>query len=124
MSISSSAHRFADRDMLMRYYWGFSIGHLYTHGQTAVKHSAELEATECAAGEETLEGATENPYEDGAGAGQRIDDNDSNVDQEDLVLGDCEDDGREDAANEFGEESDDEHFIAMDEMYGSSADYS
>ena len=24
-------HRFADRDMLMRYHWGLAVGHIYSH---------------------------------------------------------------------------------------------
>lgn len=28
---SSNNSRFVDRDMIMRYYWGLAIGHIYTH---------------------------------------------------------------------------------------------
>lgn len=33
---------FADRDMFMRYHWGFAVGHRYTHANVAARANALL----------------------------------------------------------------------------------
>lgn len=34
-----TSNRFVDRDMVLRYHWGFGVGHTYCHTQDSVAHS-------------------------------------------------------------------------------------
>ena len=52
VSLANILPRFVDRDMIMRYYWGFGRGHVYSHGRRnaseagAAQHQRESEEPE------------------------------------------------------------------------------
>ena len=105
----SSNNSFVDRDMLMRYWWGLGIGHKYAHTSTPQP--------------------TETTGEPDEGDCQAEGDNDKilAVATEDLELGMDERENEDlgegfdlyEHEEGFGDEPDDETFLAMEEMYGS-----
>jgi hypothetical protein len=105
--------------MVMRYHWGFAVGHIDSHGQSAGRARTPV---------------TSNDYEDGpeletassrhARPNAEIDVNDDG--QLELDFGNRDDDDWEDieylsdVSDEHGAEdlSDDDMLVAMDDMYG------
>jgi hypothetical protein len=137
--------RFVDRDMVMRYHWGLAIGHLCTHGQSAPVADPDLDmqvpdnapprirpedledvvASSCM--DADLERAAEQTFSES---------NDVLEDHCDMEYGDhrpsagdnCDGDGESlDKGSEVADddaemmeredETDDEAFVMMDEMY-------
>jgi hypothetical protein len=112
--------------MIMRYHWGLAVGHTYTHCHAADAASALMGSSSSPDHEDTEGALAEDTYP-ASSSRQDMDvaeDESSNSDAENLELG-LED--LEDVDFEYDEESggegerdpsDDETFIAMDEMYG------
>jgi|ERR1700722_9208118 len=112
--------------MVMRYHWGLAVGHLYTHNRATMEHcdSADLEAIDCSAMEnpvtnEPMQNATASSR--GRAGNRTLDLSASDIDIAELDLRNREDDEWEDVGtddgDDLGEESDDDVFAAMDEMY-------
>jgi hypothetical protein len=111
-------HRFVDRDMVMRYYWGMGVGHAYSHEQTAV---VPTDPTASA----TIPDMTTDANSEAA-LEPRVPDQDCESDREDPELGldNREDDwtDTEDLEDELSRvEEEEELIIDMDDMYGFSA---
>lgn len=47
--------RFVDRDMIMRFYWGLGVGHIYSHKDTITVSPSEDEIMESEDEDETVE---------------------------------------------------------------------
>jgi hypothetical protein len=100
--------RFADRDMMMRFYLGLGVGHLYAHSQaTAPDHSAAKENREVADDEEP--DMNDQPITPGSREGEDADETSA---EESL-------DSIDDGSSIDGEDSeiDDGDLLAIDEIY-------
>jgi hypothetical protein len=105
---------FVDRDMVMRYHWGLSVGHIYGH--------------ECAQARESQKGATTTWYPNLHNTG-REDDPEIDGAEDNTDASDDEDFGSDSGINsdssDTGDFDDDEvhgdaELLEMDEMYGDS----
>ncbi|THH10901.1 hypothetical protein EW146_g8221 [Bondarzewia mesenterica] len=112
--------RFADRDMVMRYHWGFAVGHAYAHDQTAslVAPVSRAPVVETRLSDVQLEELGTGSLNDEV----TVEPDNEDTGNPDSQLGYCEDDGWEDdsevSGNERGDEiSDDDMLIEMDDMY-------
>lgn len=48
--------RFADRDMLMRFYWGLGVGHVYSHQEGDTGEDMDIDEGESEGEDETMDG--------------------------------------------------------------------
>lgn len=119
--------------MMMRYYSGLAVGHKYTHGQAfgGMDNSGREEANEQPdpPNEHIHGGATPTPDMMGHSAsGEQIDlpneiifrVNEAKGSDDENSLGSRDEDRDDDDDDDDPHESDDEEFIAMDDMYGES----
>jgi hypothetical protein len=115
--VADSLHRFSERDLMMRYYWGLGVGHFYVH-QTAATTDCVLQIPEDTQApdseQEELLGGSDND------ASNYVQDGDSEVyDSDNPELG--LDDRQSDEWGEDGDESDgddrDEDENMEDEYY-------
>jgi hypothetical protein len=118
--VNLRATRFVDRDMVMRYHPGLAVGHRYNTGQStrtpASTGNVDISQDQTAAMTEAKDDLVPNiedfPSND-----------ESDSDDSEFLFGDQEDDAI-DADDNFEDEdevyakSDDEEFLAMNEMYG------
>ncbi|KAG6913932.1 hypothetical protein DXG01_003430 [Tephrocybe rancida] len=113
-------NRFVDRDMLMRYFWGLAVGHIYSHGLGSPNaQDLHIENVETEAQytflepDETGKGGEGSDLEDGMvkhGDDEGDKDNESDLDDDDMVyLPDSEVDTSDDESllDEFSSESSD-----------------
>jgi hypothetical protein len=150
VDVNPPGHSFVDRDMIMRYHWGLAIGHTYMHGDSQVDPSSSREGTShreeedtdadghaaIAENEEEDASITNLEHDDESGSAA-IPENEEGADEEcrdeyeeeeDMGdPGDEEESGHDDEeVSDPGDEEesghDDEEALALDDMYGESAD--
>jgi len=151
VDVNPPGNSFVDRDMIMRYHWGLAIGHTYMHGDSQVDPSSSREGTSHREEEDTdADGhatIAENEEEDASmrnlehddeGGSAAIPENEEGADEEcrdeyeeeeeDMSdPSDEEESGHDDEeVSDPGDEEesghDDEEALALDDMYGESAD--
>jgi hypothetical protein len=124
-------YRFVDRDMTMRYHWGLAVGHVYTRGQTAsqaIHHDHNVSSPPISVEDnnhtypESMQSVLNN-VGSATETDQAFNENDSDVDQLELMLknqdvDECFSDSNDE---EEGEDfSDDDMLLAIDDMYGAA----
>jgi hypothetical protein len=117
--------RFSDRDMIMRYHWGLAAGHIYTHDQSARRFIASaadsnnLASTRC---DMDLDAQVMliGPTSVAKAADEAFNEDRSDAEEAELGHDDHDDDSwKDDEDGEISEDfSDDDMFLAMEEMYG------
>jgi hypothetical protein len=103
----------------MRYHWGLAVGHVYTHGQTAAMVKRHQQKTMNPSASSVQCDLPLGMNEDATSTVIREDESD--VDQHEFVLRRHDDDDWEvfSEDEEISEDfSDDDIFVAMDDMYG------
>jgi hypothetical protein len=110
--------RFVDRDMMMRFFWGLGVGHVYAHAKcTTTVQSSAVEEPEPADGLLPLETdcqANDSDTQDG-----RDSDMPADYDMPELNISDREDDGWEtdvlsDANSDWGSRVDDDEVLGSE----------
>jgi hypothetical protein len=111
---------FVDRDMVMRYYWGLGIGHIYSHHQDSVwekpsQHDSSSTDDSCSAHKYSSD--DENSFKEKDSADDESLKSDENA--HDLQGDQCDDSDSSDSGEGFAcNPSDEESLLAFDAMYG------
>jgi hypothetical protein len=114
---------FVDRDMLMRFHWGLSVGHVYTHQQLCTNAAVAWSESESRSNQssqsrnvpEGPESLDQMGMENDIGSGTGTDGSGSESEDSDYKPSE----GEEAESSDDEDDSDDEHLLDNEEMYGS-----
>lgn len=117
--------RFVDRDMLMRFYWGLGIGHVYSHGDEDEDDDDDGrmddgDENDTEEEEEQEEGSRENDDENMSDPGEAKEGNSGagiELNLGGLGLNDQEDDPWYNSSEDEGEDSEDSEFLELQETF-------
>lgn len=116
--------RFVDRDMVMRFYWGLGVGHVYSHGDAILEGGSEDQIMESEDEEdpvETFEVVMRSEEPDACNLDEDLEEEEDaervGPSEENLGMDDGDDEDWEDSDDDLGENSED-HSHGDEEVFG------